>query len=311
MNSIFNLALNDDFIRKLKCTRCGGQGTFEEKRNKLYDSALRCKTCGNNYYVKDGVLNTLNIHDDNYWDNLYTEGIKGNSVHGSRLIRLIDKTLNNLPNSLLYFTLVNLLFNFKTKFKISIELGCGTGVYSLLLKKMRIIDTPILVDMSLPALKIAQNVFDACGEKALFVLADATNLPFIDKSFNLSLSGGLIEHFKGEQLSRIVSEHCRIVSSVACQFPTSTPCYWLQRGGISLLNFGWPFGYELPLPRNAVKYLFEKQRFQLCADSYHDMVSILLTRATLSLDSISLPKQKGLLNKLTTTESVMYFVQED
>jgi ubiquinone/menaquinone biosynthesis C-methylase UbiE len=175
---------------------------------------------------------------------------------------------------------------------------------------MRIIDVPILVDMSLPALKIAQNVFNAFEEKALFVLADATNLPFVDKCFDLSLSGGLIEHFKGEQLSRIVSEHCRVVSSVACQFPVSTPCYWFQRGGISLLNFGWPFGYELPLPRNTVKYLFEKERFQLCADSYHDMMSTLLTRATLPLDSITLPKQKGLLNKLTTTESVMYFVQE-
>jgi len=311
MKPIFSLVINDDFIQKLKCTRCGSLGTFEEKRNKLSDCTLRCKTCGNNYYVKDGVLNTLNTFDDNYWDNLYTEGFKGNSTHGSKqLIRLIDKTLNNLPNSLLYFTLVNLLCHFKTKFKISIELGCGTGVYSLLLKKMRIIDIPILVDMSLPALKTAQNIFDAFGEKALFVLADATSLPFVDKCFDLSLSGGLIEHFKGEQLSRIVSEHCRVVSSVACQFPAPTPCYWLQRGYISALNFGWPFGYELPLHRDTVKYLFETEQFQLCAESYHDMMSTLLTRATLPLNFNTLPKQKGLLNKLTTTESVMYFVQE-
>ncbi len=310
MKQIVDSDPNDDFIQKLKCTRCGSQGTFEKRSNGLSRCTFCCKVCGNNYYFKDGILNTLSKFDDNYWDNLHTTGLKGNSVHGSKLIRLVDKTLHNLPSSLLYFALVDLLSERKVRFKVSVELGCGTGVYSLLLKKLGLVDVPILVDMSLPALKTAQNIFDTFGEKALFVLADATNLPFDDKSFDLSLSGGLIEHFKGKQLNRIVSEHCRIVTNVACQFPAPTPCYWLQRDCISILNFGWPFGYELPLQRRTVKHLFETERFQLCDVSYHDMMSVLLTRATLPMKSIVLPKRKSLLNKLTKTESVMYFVQE-
>lgn len=264
--------IDDTFLKKIKCTRCGSLGTFEEKRNGLSDYTFRCHVCGNNYNYKDGILDTLNKFDGTYWDNLYTAGLKGNSVHGSKLIRLVEKTLNNLPNSLLYFSLVDLLWHRKTNFKISIELGCGTGVYSLLLKKMRIVETPILVDMSLPALKIAQNVFDAFGVKALFVLADATNLPFGDNCLDISLSGGLIEHFNGERLTKIVSEHCRAVSTVACQFPAPTPAYWLQRNCISLINFGWPFGYELPLPKKTVRGLFEAERFHLSAGviSRHD-----------------------------------------
>lgn len=309
MRNTSSLVINGDFIQNLKCTRCGSSGTFEKKENTSYDSTFRCKTCGYPYYVKDGILNTLAPFDDNYWDNLYTKGLKGNPIHRTKQIRLVDKTLNNLPNSLLYFALVDLLRQVKAKFKVSIELGCGTGVYSLLLTKMRIVDVTILVDMSLPALKVAQNIFDAFKEKAFFVLADVTNLPFANKCFDFSLSGGLIEHFRGKQLRQIVSEHCRIVSNVACQFPAPTPCYWLQRNIISALNFGWPFGYELPLTTDMVKRLFQIENFQLKANSYHDMMSVLLTRATLPFNFLALPKQKGLLNKMTATESVMYFVQ--
>jgi ubiquinone/menaquinone biosynthesis C-methylase UbiE len=197
----------------------------------------------------------------------------------------------------------------KAKFKVSIELGCGTGVYSLLLKKMRIVDLTVLVDTSLSALKVAQNIFDVFKEKAFLVLADATNLPFADKSFDFSLSGGLIEHFKGKQLRQIISEHCRVASNVACQFPAPLPFYWLQRHIISALNFGWPFGYELPLTCDMVKSYFQRENFQLEASSYHDMTSVLLTRLTLPFSFLTLPKQKGLLNKITATESVMFFVQ--
>jgi SAM-dependent methyltransferase len=303
------LGITPNLLERLKCNKCGGIHTFVAE-GQAPDRLLSCISCGNHYYFRNDILNTLSSFDDNYWDELYTEGLKGNSVHGDKLVRLVEKTLDSLPYSLSYFALVNLLLKNKAKFTTSIELGCGTGVYSLLLKKMQIVDEIILVDMSLPALKTAQTIFKKFNEDALFVLADATTLPFKNKSYDLSLSGGLIEHFKGAQLNHIVSEHCRVASNVACQFPASTPSYWLQRGGISLLNFGWPFGYELPLPNDIVEALFWTQNFQLCADSYHDMLSTFLTRVTLPMNSSILPKSKSLLNMLMKTESIMYFTQE-
>ena len=311
MKNECSLVINDDFILKLKCTHCGSIGKFEEKASDTYDSMLFCKNCGSFYYFRDGILSTLTKFNYGYWDTLYSKGVKGNSVQGSKLVHLVEKTLNNLPHSLLYFALVDLLRRSKTTFQVSIELGCGTGVYSLLLKKMRIIDVPILVDMSLSALKIAQDVFEALGEKAIFVLADATNLPFANKSFDLSLSGGLIEHFEGASQRKIISEHGRIVTNVVCQFPAPTPFYWFQRGCVNVLNFGWPFGYEVPLSCSRVKQLFQMEGFGLCSNSYHDMISTLLTRAALPFGSLTLLKRKGLINKLTATEIVAHFVRED
>jgi len=199
--------------------------------------------------------------------------------------------------------------NIGVKFGISIEIGCGSGYYSLMLKKLGLVEDCVLLDSSFSALKIASQLFRISGEDAFFVLADGLEVPFADKSFDLSFSGGLIEHFRGSEQRKLVSEHCRVAESVVCQVPTHSLFYWLQRGVITLLNAKWPFGYESPVSSEQLESLYRNEGFQLRSFGYHDFITMLLFRLSVRFRHASPIQKKSILNRLTRTEISAHFTR--
>jgi len=122
---------------------------------------------------------------------------------------------------------------------------------------------------------LSRELFNRFGESAYFIVGDGLSLPFNDRYFDLSISCGLIEHFKGFDQGKIVSEHCRVADNVLCQVPTSSVTYWLQRSGISIMNNGWPFGYEKPISSKKMKTLFREYGFKSELAGYHDLLSVI------------------------------------
>ena len=89
-----------------------------------------------------------------------------------------------------------------------LEVGCGSGALSLALCKETGADCT-LVDNEDIALEYAKMVIGD-SVRASYVNADATKLPFSDKSFDFVHSVGLIEHFENSTVEKMISEMLRV-----------------------------------------------------------------------------------------------------
>lgn len=98
------------------------------------------------------------------------------------------------------------LFN---KGKRVLEVGCGRGSLSCYFSDAGF-DCK-LIDSSEKAINIAEEIFKTNNLKAEFVVGDAYNLPFNNKSFDLVFSIGLLEHF--EEIEKPMQEQIRILDS--------------------------------------------------------------------------------------------------
>jgi ubiquinone/menaquinone biosynthesis C-methylase UbiE len=129
------------------------------------------------------------INKKDTWNKLY-ENSKLKDIENRINLGLKDK-----KNLVIYYPWLNLIIKNRLKFKRSLEVGSGTGSYSLILKKLGLVEEVYLFDWSEESLKLAKKLFEHYGEKAHFIQGDAKNLPFKDNFFDLTLSGGLLEHF--------------------------------------------------------------------------------------------------------------------
>lgn len=297
--------IDEALLKIIVCPVCRSKCTLKGKK-------ICCSMCGRIYPIVDGIPIMLPYKlNQTSWDNLYEKGVRGNPVYGvDKTEYSLRKILNNLPPAISRLPAVELLYNQKSTFKLksSIEIGSGTGGSSLLLKKLGLVENVILVDTSMHALKLSRKLFDRFGESAYFIAGDGLALPFDNNYFDISISCGLLEHFKGNNKQKIVSEHCRVANNVLCQVPAPSFAYWLQRYIITLLNHGWPFGYEKPISDKEMENLFFKNGFKIKLTGYHDMLSVfyffLLYRFNLK------PLRKTPINRLFKTDVVALFVRD-
>ncbi len=130
----------------------------------------------------------------------------------------------------------------------TVELGSGRGDLSALLAERGAQVT--LVDSSEKVLAQAQHRFDRLGIGARFVRDDFFNKSGSwRKSFDVALSSGVIEHFRGENRTKVVRVHHDALSANGMAI-ISVPHAWclpyrawkfyLERRG------WWPYGMELP-----------------------------------------------------------------
>lgn len=312
---VTTMDFDQEFLNKIKCPECE-ENDFDLKiqsDNSDQSGYIICNACNNKYYIRDGILYlTPHIIENKVWDNIYTDDIKGNFQNSlDDLYNTLNISLNDKRSALTYYSLIGLVSKSHKIFNYSLELGCGTASYSLLLKKFEYVSSPVLIDTSIIALKKAQSVFEHFNENAYFIYADGLNIPFIDKTFDLSFSGGLIEHFKGAEQKKIVSEHCRVAQTVICQFPTNSIAYWIQRIGITLLNFKWPFGYEKPVSYIDANKLFKDEKFEIISSSYHDFLTALLFRLSRKYPYIRPLTSKRFINRLFKTEVIISLQSDD
>ena len=88
-----------------------------------------------------------------------------------------------------------------------LEVGCGRGSISSYFAENGYDCT--LLDYSISVLETAKEIFDNNGHQAIFVAGDANQLPFVDESFNVVVSIGLLEHF--QDINTVLAEQVRIL----------------------------------------------------------------------------------------------------
>lgn len=130
----------------------------------------------------------------------------------------------------------------------TVELGSGRGDLSALLAERGA--TVTLVDSCETALNQARVRFDRLGLTATYQRADFLDAAFPDgRQYDLSLSSGVIEHFKNDDRTRTVRSHFDVLApggmTVISVPHAHCPPYRLWKLYLELRGW-WPYGMEIP-----------------------------------------------------------------
>ena len=130
----------------------------------------------------------------------------------------------------------------------TIELGSGRGDLSVLLARRGAKAT--LFDANDRALQLAKSRFDRLGLRADYLQGDMMGrLEGLAGKYDVVLSSGVIEHFRGEDRTRVIATHYEVLRAggLAVISVPHAHCppyrmwkFYLERRG------WWPYGMELP-----------------------------------------------------------------
>ncbi len=128
------------------------------------------------------------------------------------------------------------------------EAGSGTGRISFQLAKK---DAKItLIDYGVEALQLSRSMFAAGGSSGDYVLADISDLPFCEGSFDVVWNAGVLEHNlydKQGEILRSLIRLCKDGGIIITLNPYSkSPAYRAGKWMLEHLR-RWPFGEEYPI----------------------------------------------------------------
>jgi cyclopropane fatty-acyl-phospholipid synthase-like methyltransferase len=143
-----------------------------------------------------------------------------------------------------------LVGDYDFKGKRVLEIGCGTGINSIIMAKLGADVT--FVDFSKSALELVEKTLKKFKLKGKLVLKDGLKLDYKDR-FDIVHSEGVVEHFIGAERQKILDIHTRaakrggkviiIVPNAKC------PPYRLGKG-LAELTGTWIHGAEYPYTGN-------------------------------------------------------------
>ena len=151
-----------------------------------------------------------------------------------------------------------LLNNYSLRGKRVLEIGCGTGINTVLMARLGA--KVSFLDSSKEALKIAKKnmkKFDLDGE---FIHMDALECD-IKNEFDLVHSHGVIEHFKGKDRQRIVDIHAQVLRSkgkAVIMVPAKNCIPYMIGKFLSEKTGTWVFGEEYPYTKTELIYRMKK-----------------------------------------------------
>jgi ubiquinone/menaquinone biosynthesis C-methylase UbiE len=147
--------------------------------------------------------------------------------------------------------------------KSVLELGAGTGRLSFLALQ-RGAKHVTLVDSSEQAMRLAKGLFCA-NNQVEFVYGDLLGLNLPEKSFDIVMSSGVMEHFKGEDLAKAVQAHKRFLKpeGLAVIVVPSSPHFNNIR--CRLPSNIRSFGYWRPFSKSRLSKLLKSQSFTVRA----------------------------------------------
>jgi len=242
-------SMDCELSQKISCNACYGSSVVFEAEGEPESPLIRkgravCLDCSQTMSIVESILEGLPKSDPqlDFWETHYS------NEDQSVIIAALEKGFQNRRLLYAHYPIIRMIRKLTVPLESSIELGCGSGAFSLVLKKTGTVDKVTLLDYSRASLEAARSLFSHFGESCNLVHADIESAPFRRKTFDLSLSGGVIEHFRTEE-ERLdcLNAHLDIANRAFLQAPVSSPCYWLSRSLFSAYNRGWPFGFEKPV----------------------------------------------------------------
>ena len=137
----------------------------------------------------------------------------------------------------------------------TIELGSGRGDLSVMLAQQGAQVT--LMDRSDRALDAARKRFERLGLSAQFEKGDLlTGQDRWNRDFDVSLSIGVIEHFKGDERTRVLATHFDVLKpgglSMVSVPHARCPPYRLWKSYLEFRGW-WPYGMELPYSKHELR----------------------------------------------------------
>lgn len=90
----------------------------------------------------------------------------------------------------------------------SIELGCETGIVSMLIQN---IEEKVFLDYNKNALNIAEKACKELGIKGIYLEKDMFDTKLEEGSYQLVFNSGVIEHYEYEERLNAVKEYARIM----------------------------------------------------------------------------------------------------
>jgi 2-polyprenyl-3-methyl-5-hydroxy-6-metoxy-1,4-benzoquinol methylase len=199
------------------------------------------------------------------WDNLWKEtseeedkynlSREENSIRWQRIEKEIKKNFKDFKN-----------------LKV-IEVGAGGGTNCLLFAKRKAKVT--ILDFSKNALKRSKEFFKRNNCKADFILADALKLPKkLEKKYDVSMSFGLVEHFKNDDRKKIIKSHFDLIKDnglVIISVPNKSNFpYRIHKLIMQSLRL-WKFGEEYPYSRKEFRKIADSlkiKKFKFLGDSF-------------------------------------------
>lgn len=292
------------WLHKLRCPACRGELSALPKRRGDWGAwgvpGLKCRRCRGSYPVKDGILTMIPKGDLGryaYWEEMHA------ASDAKAIIAAYRRSFSYSQAFIeTYYCLPRLCRRLGWSFGDGVELGCGWGVYSLSLARSGRLQQPWLLDISRSALRGTRQVYRAFGLEPFLIQGEIHSLPFRDGAFEVSLSGGLYEHFVGEEQEKLVRENCRISRRVLCQLPTSSLAYWTYRRLVTWKLGRWPFGFEVPLKRRRLRQLYEGAGARVLAWDFHNLASAMLFAAA---------RRFGRLSRLTWRPALLWLLRHD
>lgn len=121
-------------------------------------------------------------------------GIDYGETGGQQTAAKLSKTLGGLPGR---------------SFGDSLEIGAGTGYFSLNLMRRGLIERATATDLSPGMLKALEQNADRLGLEVTTRIADAESLPFPDQSFDLVMGHAVLHHIP--DLDRAFREFSRVL----------------------------------------------------------------------------------------------------
>ena len=145
------------------------------------------------------------------------------------------------------------------------EVGAGTGIFSLTLGLLGASVT--LIDFNQKALDNAKKIYQLCGCAASFTKADCLKEPPLSllTAFDFVISGGLAEHFSGQDRKRCINFHKNILKEGGFAFIGVPNRYSLPYQGIRLfrrLTRTWKISVEIPYSNLELKRIARESGFK-------------------------------------------------
>ncbi|MDO8529318.1 MAG: class I SAM-dependent methyltransferase [bacterium] len=184
---------------------------------------------------------------ENEFDSKWASALKGKN----REERSVFVPLNQTPKTQRQFVLFH-QFEYikkiaeKHNVKKAVEIGCGRGTMALYLNRYLGVEVTA-TDISKEAIELAKENFLMHKGVGDFVEADAANLPFEDKSFDMTVSIGLLEHLP--DYSNLLKEQYRVLKDGGIMISVNIP----KKRSIQIMNHFYRFVLSLFRPAKPLK----------------------------------------------------------